>query len=50
MLSTILWIIGVIMVIVGIVRIVQKDLLWGIVLIVVGLLIGPGGGILSAGG
>lgn len=50
MLSTILWIIGVVMVIVGIVRLFQRDLLWGLVLIVVGLLIGPGGGILSAGG
>ena len=49
MLSTILWIIGVILIIVGVVRLVQKDLLWGIVLVVVGLLIGPGGGILSGG-
>ncbi|WP_200807826.1 GPGG-motif small membrane protein [Demequina sp. NBRC 110056] len=43
MLGTILWIIAVVLVILGIVRIIQKDLLWGIVLIVVGLLIGPGG-------
>ncbi|MFW2514113.1 GPGG-motif small membrane protein [Demequina sp. SO4-13] len=49
MLSTILWIIGVILIIVGIVRIVQKDFLWGAILLVVGLLIGPGGGLLSAG-
>ena len=43
MLATILWIIAVVLVILGIVRIIQKDLLWGIILIVVGLLIGPGG-------
>ena len=36
-------IIGLILIIVGIVRIVQKDLLWGIVLIVVGLILGGGG-------
>ncbi len=29
--------------ILGIVRIFQKQLLWGIVLIVIGLLVGPGG-------
>jgi len=39
----ILWIAAVILVIFGIIRIVQKDILWGVVLIVVGLLIGPGG-------
>lgn len=49
MLSTILWILGVILVIVGVVRLIQKDVLWGAILIVVGLLIGPGGGILSGG-
>ncbi|WP_200807428.1 GPGG-motif small membrane protein [Demequina sp. NBRC 110053] len=43
MLGTILWIIAVVLVILGIVRLIQKDILWGIVLIVVGLLIGPGG-------
>ncbi|MGY1749384.1 GPGG-motif small membrane protein [Modestobacter sp. SYSU DS0511] len=31
------------LVIAGIVAIVRKQLLWGIVLIVVGLLVGPGG-------
>jgi hypothetical protein len=36
-------IIAAILVILGIVRIVQGDLLWGIVLIIVGLLVGPGG-------
>lgn len=39
----ILWIAAVILVVFGIVRLVQKDILWGIVLIVLGLLIGPGG-------
>jgi len=39
----ILWLIAVILVIFGIVRIVQGQLLWGVVAIVVGLLIGPGG-------
>lgn len=38
-----LWLLAVVLVVVGIVRIVQKDVLWGIVLIVVGLLVGPGG-------
>ena len=41
--DTILWIAAVILVIVGIVRIIQKDFLWGAVLIVIGLLVGPGG-------
>ncbi|WP_370291551.1 GPGG-motif small membrane protein [Nocardioides sp.] len=39
----ILWLIAVVLVVLGIVRLVQRDLLWGIVLIVVGLLVGPGG-------
>ncbi|MDQ3307518.1 MAG: GPGG-motif small membrane protein [Actinomycetota bacterium] len=41
--DTLLWIIAVILVIAGIVAIVRSQLLWGIVLIVVGLLVGPGG-------
>ncbi len=41
--TTILWIIAVILVISGIFAIFRKQLLWGIVLIVVGLLVGPGG-------
>ncbi|WP_299952803.1 GPGG-motif small membrane protein [uncultured Modestobacter sp.] len=40
---TLLWILAVVLVIAGIVAIVRKQLLWGIVLIVVGLLVGPGG-------
>lgn len=39
----ILWIIAVILVIYGIVTIIRGSLLWGILLIVLGLLIGPGG-------
>ena len=41
--STLLWIIAVVLVVGGIVAIVRGQLLWGIVLIVVGLLVGPGG-------
>ena len=39
----ILWIIAVILVISGIVTIIRGGMLWGIVLIVIGLLVGPGG-------
>jgi hypothetical protein len=39
----ILWLIAVILVIGGIVTIIRGQLLYGIVLIVVGLLVGPGG-------
>jgi hypothetical protein len=38
-----LWILAVILVVAGIVAIVRRQLLWGIVLIIVGLLVGPGG-------
>jgi hypothetical protein len=41
--DAILWIIAVILVVSGIFAIVRKQLLWGIVLIVVGLAVGPGG-------
>ena len=41
--TTILWIIAVILVIAGIVTLVRGAVLYGIVLIIVGLLIGPGG-------
>ncbi|MEV4999491.1 GPGG-motif small membrane protein [Nocardioides sp. LML1-1-1.1] len=41
--SLILWILAVILVVSGIVSLVRGELLWGIVLIVVGLLVGPGG-------
>ena len=39
----VLWIIAVILVVSGIFAIVRKQVLWGIVLIVVGLVVGPGG-------
>lgn len=38
-----LWILAVILVVSGIVSLFRRKLLWGIVLIVVGLLVGPGG-------
>lgn len=41
--ATILWIIAVILVIGGIFALFRRQILWGIVLIVVGLLVGPGG-------
>lgn len=41
--STILWIIAVVLVIWGIVTLVRGGVLMGIILIIVGLLIGPGG-------
>jgi len=41
--ATLLWIVAAILVIAGIVAIVRRQLIWGIVLIVVGLLVGPGG-------
>jgi hypothetical protein len=40
---TILWLIAVVLVIAGIVTIIRGGMLMGIVLIVVGLLVGPGG-------
>jgi len=39
----ILWIIAVVLVVSGIIAIIRTEILWGIVLIVVGLLVGPGG-------
>ena len=39
----VLWIIAVVLVIAGIVALFRREVLWGIVLIVVGLLVGPGG-------
>jgi hypothetical protein len=40
---TLLWILAVILVIAGIFAIIRGQMLWGIVLIIVGLLVGPGG-------
>jgi hypothetical protein len=39
----ILWILAVIIVIAGILAIIRGQVLWGIVLIIIGLLVGPGG-------
>jgi uncharacterized MnhB-related membrane protein len=39
----ILWIIAALLVISGVFAILRKQILWGIVLIVVGCLVGPGG-------
>ena len=41
--SAILFIIAAVLVIAGIVSLVRGEMLWGIVLIVLGLLVGPGG-------
>ena len=41
--DTILWIIAAVLVIAGIFAIVRSQVLWGIVLIILGLLVGPGG-------
>jgi uncharacterized protein YqgC (DUF456 family) len=39
----ILWLLAVILVIAGIVALFRRQILWGVVLIIVGLLVGPGG-------
>ena len=41
--ATLLWILAAVLVVSGIFAIVRKQILWGIVLIVVGLAVGPGG-------
>jgi hypothetical protein len=41
--ATLLWIVAAVLVISGVVAIVRSQLLWGTILIVVGLLVGPGG-------
>ena len=38
-----LWILAVVLVVSGVLALVRSQVLWGIVLIVVGLLVGPGG-------
>jgi hypothetical protein len=38
-----LWLLAVILVVAGIVQLFKGQLLWGIALIVIGLLVGPGG-------
>ena len=39
----VLWIIAVILVVAGIFALFRRQILWGIVLFIVGLLVGPGG-------
>ena len=39
----VLWVLGVILVISGVVALLRREIVWGIVLIVVGFLVGPGG-------
>jgi hypothetical protein len=41
--DTILWIIAAVLVIAGIVAIIRGGVLWGVILIIAGLLVGPGG-------
>ena len=41
--ETLLWILAVVLVVAGIVMVVRKQVVMGIVLIVLGLLVGPGG-------
>lgn len=41
--TLVLWLIAVVLVIVGIVNLIRGQMLWGILLIVLGLLVGPGG-------
>ena len=38
-----LWILAVILVVAGILALFRRQILWGVVLIVIGLLVGPGG-------
>jgi hypothetical protein len=38
-----LWLLAVILVVSGVVALFRRQLLWGVVLIIVGLLVGPGG-------
>ena len=41
--ATLLWLLAVVLVIAGIVSLLRGEVLWGVVLIIVGLLVGPGG-------
>lgn len=40
---TLLWIIAAILVIAGVFALIRKEIVWGAVLIILGLLVGPGG-------
>jgi hypothetical protein len=41
--ATLLWVLAVVLVVAGIIALFQRQVLWGIVLIVVGFAVGPGG-------
>jgi len=41
--ATLLWVLAVILVVAGIFAIVRGQIIWGVVLIILGLLVGPGG-------
>lgn len=41
--ATLLWILAAILLVVGVVQLIQGQVLFGLLLIVVGLLVGPGG-------
>ncbi len=41
--ATVLWVIAAILVIIGIVQLIQGQIIFGIVLIILGCLVGPGG-------
>ena len=41
--NTLLWIIAVVLVVAGIFALFRRQVLWGAVLIILGLLVGPGG-------
>lgn len=41
--ATVLWILAVLIGIAGVVALLRRQILWGIILIIVALLVGPGG-------
>jgi hypothetical protein len=45
--DVLLWILAVILIVAGIAALFRRQLLWGIVLIVVGIILGPGFGIFN---
>jgi hypothetical protein len=47
--GTLLWILGVILIVAGVFAIIRRQLLWGIVLIVIGLVVAPGLSLLGIG-
>ncbi|HEX7743928.1 MAG TPA: GPGG-motif small membrane protein [Micromonosporaceae bacterium] len=41
--TLLLWILAVVLVVAGVLALFRRQVLWGVVLIIVGLLVGPGG-------